>query len=296
MTRTLEVEAPAKVNLFLCVLERRPDGFHEIETLFQAISLSDRLVVSVEDDDPERPVTLLVEGADLGPVEANLAYRAAELFREAAETTASVRIALTKVIPAGAGLGGGSSDAAAVLRALAAITGFDDDGALHEIACALGSDVPFFLSGSPLALGRGRGEELMELSALPAGVIVVALPDVHVDTGEAYGRLAELRAGKRAPAGRGIGRTPPSSWDDVITLACNDFEEVVANQHEEIQASLDGLRDEGARLAMLSGSGAASFGLFGSRTEADRAASALERRLGWPFRVAMTRTARAAVG
>ncbi|MDX1493550.1 MAG: 4-(cytidine 5'-diphospho)-2-C-methyl-D-erythritol kinase [Longimicrobiales bacterium] len=301
-----EVEAPAKVNLFLRVLHRRPDGFHELETLFQAVSLSDRVRVAVDDRAGMAAVastaggggiSLSVDGPDLGPVESNLAYRAASSFREAAGFEAPVRIELTKRIPAGAGLGGGSSDAAAVLRCLATLTGFPDADVLRAIALELGSDVPFFLSTSPLALGRGRGEELTELPPLPEVSLVLALPDVHVATGAAYGALASSRGSDAASSKRGgigvvVGGDPSllSSWNSVIESAVNDFEAVVVPAHSEVEASLRGLRDRGARVALLSGSGAASFGLFDSYDEARAAAAWLEGRHPWRFVPVTTRT------
>lgn len=300
----LEIEAPAKINLFLKVLHRRADGFHELETLFQSISLADRVVVGVGASGADaagsaaasrnRPVSLTLKGAELGPVEDNLAYRAAERFLEVADLDVPVRVELEKRIPAGAGLGGGSSDAAAVLRCLATITDFTDREALHGLAMDLGSDVPFFLSGSSLALGRGRGEVLTELPPLPEASLVLALPDVHVATGEAYSVLAARRA-----AGEGFrsSRMDPEevrrgagSWERIVEWAVNDFEAVVVPQHEEIRLSLEGLAERGARMPLLSGSGAASFGLFPDHETARAAAAWLEGRYPWRFVVAETRT------
>lgn len=372
MTRVVEVEAPAKINLFLRVLGRRPDGYHDIETLFQSVSLADRVVVGLSDEatapsertgDASRPggrdrdaagdgtgtgaesqggagrgggarsgggargpggegrkgpagdepyartaappVQLDIDGPDLGPLGSNLAYRAARRFLEATGTTSPVRVKLVKRIPMGAGLGGGSSDAAAVLKGLAALTGFDDPDALHEMAADLGSDVPFFLAGSPLALGRGRGERLTELGPLPEAHLVLALPKVHVATAEAYAALAKAREGQGSSAavsdspderssssdsGEWSSVGDPAAWTDVEALAHNDFEPVVVPRHEEIGASLEALRAAGASLVLLSGSGAASFGLFGGRAEAEEAAERLRRRHPWRFVAASTRT------
>lgn len=306
MSRTVEVEAPAKVNLFLRVFERRPDGFHDIETLFQSISLADRVVVTVEVGGGERPIELgvdgplsggrrsgrppvhlQIDGPDLGPIESNLAYRAARRFQEETGLDVPVRIELVKRIPAGAGLGGGSSDAAAVLRCLAALIGYGNAGRLEAMAAELGSDVPFFLGDSPLALGRGRGEKLTDLRPLPEASLVLALPNVHVATGTAYGQLEA----RRAEGGGGLSpELDELTWPEVARIAYNDFEPVVVPTHDEIRASLDGLRAEGASVALLSGSGAASFGLFGTRAEAERAAEALKARHPWRFTVATTRT------
>lgn len=295
-----EVEAPAKINLFLHVLHRRPDGFHELETLFQSISLADRVVVAVGAPGTDAigasggPVALTVTGADLGPVEDNLAYRAAERFREAAGLDAPIHVELEKRIPAGAGLGGGSSDAAAVLRCLAGLTGFDHHEALHDMAADLGSDVPFFLAGSPLALGQGRGEVLTELPPLPEASLVLALPDVHVATGEAYAELAARREAGQSPRSsrvdQGDIRREVGSWDDVVNMATNDFEAVVVPEHEEVRQSLEGLHGRGARTPLVSGSGAACFGLFPDHETARAAAAWLEGRYPWRFMAVETRT------
>lgn len=319
MSGTVEIEAPAKINLYLSVLGRRPDGFHEIETLFQSISLADHVVVGVEEEVAERPISLQVHGRDLGPVEDNLAYRAARRFWQETGRRGSIRVELTKRIPAGAGLGGGSSDAAAVLWCLATLAELGDVGSLRPMAAELGSDVAFFLAGSPLAMGSGRGDELTELAPLPEVGLVLAMPDVHVSTGRAYEELAARRrasrrgapeheseaapsAGSEGAGMTGTGRPedasrragiPPRSgltWPDVARLAHNDFEPVVVPRHDAIHASLEGLRAEGASVALLSGSGAASFGLFETRAEAERAASVLGERHPWRFEVATTRT------
>ena len=152
----MRLEAPAKVNLLLRVLGLRADGFHDLDTLFQAVGLCDEVVVALSGGGIE----LAVEGPDVGPVEENLAYRAAKAFLDAegAAARVGVDILLRKRIPAGAGLGGGSSDAAAVLRCLDALRARPfPRSKLVRIGAALGSDVPFFLGDGALARGRGRG-------------------------------------------------------------------------------------------------------------------------------------------
>ncbi|MDH3272388.1 MAG: 4-(cytidine 5'-diphospho)-2-C-methyl-D-erythritol kinase [Gemmatimonadota bacterium] len=284
----VEVEAPAKINLFLRVLDRRPDGFHEIDTVFQAVSLADRVVVSVDASRPSS-IALEVDGPDLGAPESNLAYRAVDAFRRGVGVDGAIRVELTKRIPAGAGLGGGSSDAAAVLKCLAHATGFDDPAFLRSLGGQLGSDVPFFLGASPLARGRGRGEQLTGLEPLSEVHLVLALPAVHVATGPAYSALAAHRHG--AAATRASAEEPgpawPSSWDEVSARAVNDFEAVILGRHEEIARAHETLRAEGADPVLLSGSGAAVFGGFGDASSAEHAALVLEARCGWPF-VAVT--------
>lgn len=274
---TLTVDAPAKVNLALRVLGRRTDGYHEIETLFQGIDLADEVTVELADEG----VSLTVHGPDVGPMRDNLAVRAAEAFRSAAGRPSGVHIVLGKRIPAGAGLGGGSSDAAAVLRCLQAFTGALHADALAGIAAALGSDVPFFLGGSGLAIGTGRGEVLRGLPPLPAAHVVVALPPVHVPTAAAYRALGARRA-TRPGEPSCLSLAGVSDWSAVRALAHNDFEEVVVAMHPEIGRSLAALRSVGAELALLSGSGSASFGLFRDASRAAEVAERLTDELGWP--------------
>ena len=281
----ITILAPAKVNLFLRVLERRPDGFHELETLFQAVALHDVVHVQVASDDE---IHLVVEGADVGPPEDNLAYRAALAYMKRARVAAGLMIRLEKNIPAGAGLGGGSSDAAAVLKALNAAFGSPlADADLISIGATLGSDVPFFLGAGPTAVGRGRGEQLEAVPALPEAHLVLALPPVHVATGQAYQALSQrgLDSG-----GRRLG-DPPASWAWVTTLAHNDFQAVVAEQHPEVATALAALEDVGGDPVLLSGSGAACFGRFSSASLANAAAEALTQRLGFPCVAADTLTA-----
>ncbi len=289
----VRVHAPAKINLSLHVLGRRDDGFHRIRTVFQALDVGDDVEVG-----PGPPgVELEVRGPDLGPVHENLAYRAAELFLEASGETQGVRIVLTKWVPAGAGLGGGSSDAAAVLRAMArrsaSAPAWDT---LMELGARLGSDIPFFLGETPLARGLGRGEILEPLPPLPEADLVLALPPVHVSTADAYKALGRARLPEAGEQGAGPassggqGEHPPERWDEFLDALHNDFEPVVARRHPEVRRSLRALGEAGALASALSGSGGACFGFFADRAAAEAAADALTHDVGWPFVAARTRT------
>jgi 4-diphosphocytidyl-2-C-methyl-D-erythritol kinase len=257
--RILQVGAPAKVNLTLRILERTPDGFHRLETLFQAVDLQDSLTVSTI---PGSQMILEMPDAELGPPEENLVTRAVRAFREATGTESGVHIRLEKRIPAGAGLGGGSSDAGATLRILNRLHGEPlSHGALQGLGATLGADVAFFAGEAGFALGEGRGERLRPLPALPPRTLVLGLPPVHVPTGPAYGALARLREGSGTP-GPVLAGEVPRDWPGVRALAVNDFEAVVPGAHPPIHAALQALRaDEGVALALLSGSGGAVFGL-----------------------------------
>lgn len=281
MSVRAKVLAPAKVNLALRVLRKRPDGYHDIDTLFQAIDLCDEVEVELSSGGG---VALEVEGrSDLGPQEQNLAWRAAAAFLDAAGSRVGVRLRLTKRIPVGAGLGGGSSDGAAVLRCLAALVGGVGADKVREIGAALGSDVPFFLGVSPMARGRGRGELLQALEPLPVADLVIVSPPVHVSTADAYRALARRVDGDAAKH-----ELVMPVWTDAPEVAVNDFQPVVAEAHPEVAQALGALRGAGARLALMSGSGSSCFGLFDDRAGAEAAAERLTGETGWPCLAART--------
>lgn len=263
--------APAKVNLLLRILGRRTDGYHDIQTLFQAVDLHDVLHVR----HAGVGVHLVVEGDDAGPVEENLVTRAARAYLDAAGLSGEgLLMRLEKRIPIGAGLGGGSSDAAATLWALDRLfPGAVVPGRIAELAYEIGSDVPFFLGSSPLALGRGRGEIIEAIEPLPILAGVVVLPPVQVSTREAYRDLAQAREGSRLSAQEEL--AAPTAWDQMDTLAANDFEAVVCRTHPPVADALAAVRATEPLLSLVSGSGSASFALYDAEGDAERAASVL---------------------
>jgi 4-diphosphocytidyl-2-C-methyl-D-erythritol kinase len=257
--RTARVKAQAKLNLFLRILSREPSGYHQLETLFQRIALAD--LVTVHTGGTGR--SLDCSGADTGPVEKNLAWRAAVAFADAARAPANFGIEIEKHIPVGGGLGGGSADAAAVLRALNALAEKPlDEQTLASIAFSLGSDVPYLLSTHALVLGSGRGERLFPLEPLAARDVLLAVPSFGVSSTDAFGWFADQKAsrpsGTRAtlPVGRKL------EWKIIAALAVNDLEGVVAAHHPPIALLRDTLRRNGAVIAQMSGSGSTVFGVF----------------------------------
>ena len=257
--RTARVEAQAKINLFLRILSREESGYHQLETLFQRVALADSVTVRIGGTGR----SLDCRGADTGPVERNLAWRAAIAFVAAAGTPSGFAIEIEKRIPVGGGLGGGSADAAAVLRALNALAEKPlTQGVLESIAFSLGADVPYLLSTHALALGSGRGEKLFPLAPLPVRDVMLALPPFGVSSADAFRWFAEQKAsrhsGTRAtlPVGRKL------EWRTIAALAANDLENVVIAHHPEIATLRDTLRQRGAMLAQMSGSGSTVFGVF----------------------------------
>jgi 4-diphosphocytidyl-2-C-methyl-D-erythritol kinase len=265
----VRVRALAKINLALEVLNRRADGYHNLRTVFQTISLADTL--QLEFTPGRRSGIELQSAADIPN---NLALRAAELVFSKTNPRGHLSISLFKKIPMGGGLGGGSSDAAAILLALPVLTGrllaFDR---LLELAGSLGSDVPFFLHGGT-ALGLGRGTELYPLPEVAPEPGLLITPALHVSTPEAYkalNRTPEIAAAA-ANAAAALAAALPTGWHP---HARNDFEAVVFAAHPEIRRLRDRLRRSGASVALMSGSGASVFGLFSSSEARDRAAEAL---------------------
>jgi 4-diphosphocytidyl-2-C-methyl-D-erythritol kinase len=271
---TLIVRAHAKVNLDLRVLGVHPDGYHELRTVFQGIELHDTLVCS------ERPGPFVLKCRTPGvPLdERNLIWRAAAALWAAlgrAGAPRDVTVRLDKQIPVEAGLGGGSSDAAAALVALGRMWGGTSMTLLRQIGATIGADVPFFLSGGT-ALGLGRGEEIYPLVDLPPHFVVIVRPPFGVSTAEAYGWYDEDRASGQRDENRELQQLPVP-WPTRAAQMINDLEPPVIRRHQEIAGFKAQLRELGATAAAMSGSGSAVFGLFRGRAAAQQAVKPLSR-------------------
>ena len=280
------VRGYGKVNLDLRVLGTRPDGYHELRTVFQSIALHDTLLCVTRPG----PLTLQSRTASVPLDSSNLVWKAAAGLWAALGRTGEPRdvvISIKKQIPLQAGLGGGSADAAAALHALARLWGGAPLALLRDVAATIGADVPFFLSGGT-ALGLGRGEEIYPLVDLPTHWIVLVRPPYGISTAEAYAWYDEDRAaGLREP------REPqllPVPWPTRAAQMINDLEPPVARRHPEIGGLKALMRESGAVAAAMSGSGSTVFGLFRSRTAASRAIKPLSRFAGIGARAQLTRT------
>lgn len=259
---SLTLEAFAKVNRSLLVLGRRHDGFHELRTLFETIDLSDVLTF---EEAPE--LSLASSAGDLSVGEDNLVLRAARVLLAASGAERGARIHLEKRIPWGAGLGGGSADAAATLLGLRALWGLDTpDGVLHDLAAGLGSDVPFFLVGGR-AVGEGRGERLTALPD-PAGPewIVLLSPPFGLPTPAVFARLG-------LTPGQATTNLPGSDSEPFPDR--NDLEQAAESLRGELRILRSAISSAGATSARLSGSGSSVFGVFASRESALQGAANL---------------------
>jgi 4-diphosphocytidyl-2-C-methyl-D-erythritol kinase len=289
----VRVAAQAKVNLRLRILARETSGYHQIETLFLRLDLADDLLVRATSAARSLDVDGEIDPRQLGATERNLAWRAAAAYAAATGWPAGFAIELTKRIPVGGGLGGGSADAGAVLRALDAMAPSPvGEPALLAIAARLGADVPFLASSTAFALAWGRGERLLALPAPEERDVLLVLPPFAVNTAEAYGWLAASRE-----AGRAGGDTSQlldsralDDWPTIARLATNDFEPVVAARHPMIERALARLRELGCAPALMSGSGSSLFGVLPRSPQRD--VPRFDGELGGPApRVVHTRTA-----
>jgi 4-diphosphocytidyl-2-C-methyl-D-erythritol kinase len=282
--RRARLRALAKLNLGLRVLCKRPDGYHELRTIFQTISLAD--VIEVEYRPARRTRIELQSEVDIPD---NLIVRAAEMVMDVSGARGEVRFKLNKKIPMGGGLGGGSTDAAAVLLALPVLAGKRLDlETLLDLARQLGSDVPYFLLGGT-AVGLGRGTELYPLPDLPGCAGLLVASGVHVSTAEAY---AALKRGLTTELQQNmIDSFQSSAWlmrqglpaESRLKLAGNDFESVVFGRHPQLDSIKRRLLQRGARTAMMTGSGSGVFGLFASREAVLRAQKLFKEERAFPI-------------
>ncbi len=282
--KTGSVLAPAKVNLYLRVLRRRPDGYHDIESLVLPISLRDRIRIRCG---PGRGIAISCSDPSIPTGRGSLVWRAAALaLRCARKDFVRVEIALRKEIPVAAGLGGGSSDAAAVLRGVASLLGAEVPVArLARAARAIGADVPFFVYSQPARI-RGIGDRVEVIAGLPRLWMVVLWPRVPISARWAYTGWDRIRQRGRSGSltkkaaismirSLGEGRELPA---DALG---NDLEPVVLAAHPELSLYREALLEKGAKAALMSGSGSAFFGLYAARAEAERAARSLRARGYW---------------
>ncbi len=267
-------QARAKLNLRLRVLAREASGWHQIESLMCLVDLADDVHIEPGGDG----LVLDTGGFDAGPAADNLVVRAAHAFFAATGADHSLRIRLVKRIPAGAGLGGGSSDAATTLHALNALHGRPLESArLFEIGLSLGSDVPFFLARTPMALVWGRGERVLTLPAPAPAHVLIVVPEQRIATATAYARMRErdLSTGSSFAVAVFDDMGQPS-WDAIVPLAGNDFEPIADALVPALPAIRHTLRSHGAGLVQLTGSGSAAFALFDDAARLPEAAQAVE--------------------
>jgi len=286
MVKIVEERACAKINLFLRVTGRRADGYHQLDSVFLPISLADEIRLEVSTAEVTS-ITLNCDAVALLSSQNNLATRAAHAFMTEFDLAAQIQIDLRKKIPIAAGLGGGSSDAGAVLRMLAIaaeIDDADDRKTIHRLALSLGADVPFFLDPRPSRV-NGIGELIAPIPTIPRLPIVIAAPPFEVPT------AAIFRALKPEDWS---GPAPDADIEAIVrgeispTIAVNDLAAAAIAQFPEIRRLKGLLEESGARAAQMTGSGGAVFGVFDSIEDAEQAAEKVKRRA--PFAIVTAAT------
>jgi 4-diphosphocytidyl-2-C-methyl-D-erythritol kinase len=261
VTQTISLTAPAKINLSLRILGVRPDGFHELETLMVPITLADTVEVS---HGISHGITMICNDPELPTGSDNLCVKAAEAFRAATGLDHGIAITLLKRIPHGAGLGGGSSDAAAVLKGLNEL--FDDplvDEELHQIAATLGSDIPFFL-GNGAIWCRGRGEILETASAIPQRRLLLIKPPFPVPTAWAYKKYAELKESRKLPD-----QAEKQFLGELEII--NDLESAVFHKYLLLPVMKSWLREQsGVEASFMTGSGSTMVAVLAQETASEK--------------------------
>jgi 4-diphosphocytidyl-2-C-methyl-D-erythritol kinase len=260
----LTLKSPAKINLSLEVLRKREDGYHQIRSLMQAVDLFDELTLE------ERPdgVTISCEHPGCPADETNLAFRAASLLLQEAGEERGVAIHIRKRIPISAGLGGGSSNAAAALKGVRQLLGLDvPDEKLHQLAARVGSDVPFFLCPGQ-ALAEGRGEQIRPIRIYGGYWLVLVCPGIEVSTAWAY-QNTRINLTKERRGVKFGNLEDASGFFQALPGFENDLEEVVGKRHPVIRTIKENLEDSGAVKSSMSGSGPTVYGVFDREPQAE---------------------------
>jgi 4-diphosphocytidyl-2-C-methyl-D-erythritol kinase len=267
----ITVFAPAKINVILRILDRRPDGFHNLWSIMQTVALEDEVQIRLRAD--RQDIQLRCDATQLAADQSNLVYRAAAAVLARAQQSIGLDIELRKRIPMGAGLGGGSSDAAATIIGLNHLLRLEwSPTQMVDVGQSLGSDVPFFLF-APSAFVAGRGETVRPVVVEGARWVVLVNPGFGVNTKWAYQELAATRTvvTPLSLVQRELDRQSRVSWAQLIAAAENDFEAPVFAAQGKLREIKRSLQAQGAEIALLSGSGATVFGVFADEASAHQA-------------------------
>ena len=273
----LTVNAPAKINLYLDVVTRRENGYHDIESIMHTVSLCDIITVELCDSG----ITLSSNFPHVPTDERNIAYKAAKAFFEATGLSSGAMIHIEKHIPVASGLAGGSTDAAATLKALNQLCNYPlSEEELLSLGATLGADVPFCILGG-CAVCTGLGEVMTPIPALEGMTVIIARGGEGVSTPKAYGMIDELYGEdvnrRHSDFDATVNAVRQNNVGQLFANAYNIFEEVILPVHSTAKAQKDILLENGADFAMMSGSGPAVFGFFKDRATANTAASAIRK-------------------
>jgi len=277
---TVHVLSPAKINLRLEILHKRPDEYHEIRTIFQKVSLYDDVTISRVVPDG---ISITVDDPLVPSDESNLAYKAASLVLHEQKIFSGLAITIKKRIPAGAGLGGGSSNAAATVLGLSRLFNLQLPSAyLQSLAKKLGADVPFFMSTAGTACACGIGEVLTTVQLQNVFWVLIVFPNINISTAWAYTTYSKDKLLTKKEKNIMLKNYFKDARDIALNLY-NDFESVIYPEHPHIKNLRDSLVEAGACGALLSGSGSSVFGIFSSREACESARARLEPMLDYRF-------------
>ncbi len=273
--RSVTIDTPAKINLFLKIIGKRPDGYHDIYSLVQTVDLYDTLTISEIDRGTE-----LIGATAVVPLDSsNIIWKAAELLRRQTGFTQGIQVNLTKRIPVGAGLGGGSSDAAATLKGVNRLLDLNlSRQQLQQLGATLGSDVPFFFSTGSAIITR-RGEMVEEVKIASDYFVLLVVPDFAISTAEAYSKV-KIALTNSSPKPTFKREKISAELLPLLDQIGNDFEGLVTDGHPAVFACMQILREADAHAVALSGSGSAFFGLF-DRVPDPSLATMISGRFGW---------------
>jgi 4-diphosphocytidyl-2-C-methyl-D-erythritol kinase len=269
--------SPAKINLYLRVLDKRPDGYHNLENLMQTISFCDEIEIHLLQETNKPEISLECDNKNIPAGIDNIAVRAARNFIDASGIKNNIHIKLRKKIPMGAGLGGGSSNAGTVLMGLNLLSGnlLSMDN-LTKLAIRLGSDVPFFLYGG-LALCTGKGEKVKPLSPLQEYWIALVNPGILISTKEIYELFVKFRLTYHTKSANLLQCGGMQYIDNIIPIMCNDLEEIAMQTHPRLREIKSSLENSGCLKAMVTGSGSTVFGLCRSPEESESICSKIRK-------------------
>jgi 4-diphosphocytidyl-2-C-methyl-D-erythritol kinase len=276
--RRIDVKSPAKINLYLEIKRKREDNYHEIETLFQRISLEDTIRIKETD---KNSLNIICEHPDVPQDSSNLAARAANLILKECKVKTGISIEILKKIPVSAGLGGGSSNAASVLKALNELFSLGlNREKLFNMGMKLGADVPFFMLEEPVALAHGIGDELKVLKNVPSYWYIIIYPKIKISTKWAYEHL-NLSLTKKKPGAKILIRALKNKKiEEIAPLLYNDFSSLIGASYKEVQRVEQTLRTAGVKAVLLSGSGPSVFGICRTKGEAEVVKKRASKKLG----------------
>ncbi len=276
--RRTKVNSPAKVNLYLEIKKKRRDGYHEIETLFQRVNLQDTILI---EETNQTDIQITCKHPAVPNDASNLAYKAVELLFHETGAKIGLKIHIDKVIPVAAGLGGGSSNAAAVMKGVNKMCSLGVNQAkLLKMGIKLGADVPFFLLDESCALGCGIGEVLMPVKNVPTYWYVIIYPKIHISSKWAYEHFKLSLTKKKPGATIMIHVLKSANLEEIAPILYNDLASVVGASYKEVQNAEKALRSAGVEAVLLSGSGPCVFGICQTKGEAEAVKERASRMLG----------------